>query len=400
MPTWTLSVNPAPETDLPAVDVTVEAQPQATVADLARALGGHLAPERTGLLVVPVDGGQPWPAAQRLGECAVRTGDLVDVVTVPPAWLDRAAPAREVRAVIRVLEGPDAGRTQGITTPSAVVGRGPDATVRLTDPLVSARHARLDLSGEVTVVDEGSANGTRVDGARITRATVLPPGTPVVVGGTTFVLEQDAAPAAGSVAVYRSPRFGEPLAEDELDVPRPPTKPHPSPIPWAMAALPVVMGIGLYLQSRSPFALTYVFAWPVVMFAGHWQQRRAAEKEHRRAMDSWRRRLDGIYDRLDTQAAEQHRRAVADHPDTPELLRRATNRDGTLWSRREEGPDFLALRVGRGPVPALLTARLGDGGDEEALEEAQARIEEKRVIADTPVLAPLAPGGLAAIVGD
>ncbi|QIM21645.1 FHA domain-containing protein [Phycicoccus sp. HDW14] len=399
MPSWTLSVSPAAETALPAVDVTVEAQPHATVADLARALGGHLAPDRRDLLVVPTSAGRPWPAATRLSECAMRTGDLVDVVTVPTGWLERPAPARDVRAVLRVVDGPDAGRTIGITTPSVVVGRAADATVRLTDPLVSARHARLDLTGEPTVVDEGSANGTLVDGVRVTRATPVPVGTPVVVGATTFVLDRDAAADPASVSVYRSPRFGAALEVDDLEVPSPPTKPRPTPLQWAMVALPVVMGVGLYLQTRSPFALTYVFAWPMVMAAGWWQQRRAARKEHEAALASWRRRVALLTDRLDAQAAEQHRRAVEDHPDTPVLLRRAGNRDGSLWVRREDGPDFLAVRVGRGPVPALLTASLREGGDEEVTEEVQAELERRRTIPDTPVLAPMALGGLVAVVG-
>ncbi|MGG5259439.1 FtsK/SpoIIIE domain-containing protein [Phycicoccus avicenniae] len=398
MPTWTLSVSPAAETDLPAVDVTVEAQPHATVADLARALGGHLAPDRRDLLVVPTSAGRPWPAAARLSECAMRTGDLVDVVTVPSGWLERPAPSREVRAVLRVVDGPDAGRTIGITTPSVVVGRATDATVRLTDPLVSARHARLDLTGEPTVVDEGSANGTLVDGVPVTRATPLPVGTPVVVGGTTFVLDRDATADPASVSVYRSPRFGAALEVDDVEVPSPPTKPRPTPLQWAMVALPVVMGVGLYLQTRSPFALTYVFAWPLVMFAGWWQQRRTARKEHEAALASWRRRVALVTDRVDAQAAEQHHRAVTDHPDPPVLLRRAGNRDGTLWARREDGPDYLAVRVGRGPVPALLTATLREGGDEEVTEEVQAELERRRTIPDTPVLAPLA-AGLVALVG-
>ena len=52
MPTWTLSVSPAAETALPAVDVTVEAQPHATVADLARALGGQAPQEHKAVTLV------------------------------------------------------------------------------------------------------------------------------------------------------------------------------------------------------------------------------------------------------------------------------------------------------------------------------------------------------------
>lgn len=399
MPTWTLSVSPAPESALPAVDVTVEAQPHATVGDLARALGEHLDPTRTDLLVAPVSAGRPWAAATRLSECALRTGDLVDVVTVPAGWLDRPAPTGEVRAVLRVVDGPDAGRTVPLTTPTAVIGRGPDATVRLADPLVSARHARLDLLGDPTVVDEGSANGTLVDGTRVTRATPLAPGATLVVGGSTLVLERGPVRAPDDVAVHRSPRFGAALVEDELEVPSPPTKQRPTPLQWAMVALPVVMGVGLFAQTRSAFALTYVFAWPLVMAGGWWQQRRSAAKEHAKELAAWRRRMAAVTDRVDAQALEQHRRAVEDHPDGAELLRRAGNRDGSLWARREDGPDFLAVRVGRGPVPALLTARLREGGDEEAAEAAETALAQRRTVADTPVLAPLAGGGLLAVVG-
>ena len=58
-----------------------------------------------------------------------------------------------------------------------LIGRAPDCQVRLQDPQVSRQHARLDiLDEEVTLVDLGSHNGTRVNGERIARPRRLLPG--------------------------------------------------------------------------------------------------------------------------------------------------------------------------------------------------------------------------------
>ena len=106
MQSWTLSLRTAAETGLPSVDVAVQARGEATVADLARAIGQHVAPDQPHLLLVPVDGGHPWPADRLVSECGLRTGDLLDVVTAPVSWLTRVVehrttprrPARHRRA--------------------------------------------------------------------------------------------------------------------------------------------------------------------------------------------------------------------------------------------------------------------------------------------------------------
>jgi pSer/pThr/pTyr-binding forkhead associated (FHA) protein len=50
------------------------------------------------------------------------------------------------------------------------VGRDADVAIRLDEPLVSRRHARIERRGEVwVVVDLGSTNFTRVNGERLRR---------------------------------------------------------------------------------------------------------------------------------------------------------------------------------------------------------------------------------------
>lgn len=63
-----------------------------------------------------------------------------------------------------------------------IVGRSRACDVRLADPAVSARHARVACrGGRWTVADLGSTNGTWVNGARIEHA-VLQPGDELVLG--------------------------------------------------------------------------------------------------------------------------------------------------------------------------------------------------------------------------
>ena len=50
------------------------------------------------------------------------------------------------------------------------VGRDEDVAIRVDEPLVSRRHARLEKRGEAwVVVDLGSTNFTRVNGERVLR---------------------------------------------------------------------------------------------------------------------------------------------------------------------------------------------------------------------------------------
>ncbi|HVY48277.1 MAG TPA: sigma 54-interacting transcriptional regulator [Minicystis sp.] len=99
-----------------------------------------------------------------------------------------------------VLEGPDRGGSFPLDARDpwpVLVGQSPACRVRLTDPLVSRRHASLDLGrgGNLRIADLGSTNGTFVDGVSVVDAH-LSPGQVVRIGGTTFTLERYGGEAA------------------------------------------------------------------------------------------------------------------------------------------------------------------------------------------------------------
>ncbi|MFW6067144.1 MAG: GGDEF domain-containing protein [Myxococcota bacterium] len=92
------------------------------------------------------------------------------------------------RPVLVVLKGSDLGRRERVEG-GAVLGRDPKAAFFLNDPGVSWHHARFDDRGDGwAIVDLGSTNGTKLNGARVTEA-VLQAGDKIAVGRTVLRFE-------------------------------------------------------------------------------------------------------------------------------------------------------------------------------------------------------------------
>jgi two-component system, NtrC family, response regulator HydG len=106
-----------------------------------------------------------------------------------------------------VLTGPDAGATFELDASAAfrtLVGTGPACAVRLTDRLVSRRHASLELvNGVLRLRDLESTNGTRLQGVAIVEA-MLGGGETIQIGEST--LRVDAL--AGTAQLLGAPGFG------------------------------------------------------------------------------------------------------------------------------------------------------------------------------------------------
>ena len=78
------------------------------------------------------------------------------------------------------------------------IGRGEDNAIVLAgDRLVSRLHARIRLAGEALELEDlGSANGTHLNGARVTGCNRLQAGDEVRIDGTRLRVEQVGAMAA------------------------------------------------------------------------------------------------------------------------------------------------------------------------------------------------------------
>jgi pSer/pThr/pTyr-binding forkhead associated (FHA) protein len=92
---------------------------------------------------------------------------------------------------VAVVEGANTGERADLDAAPILIGRGPDAAIRLDDDYVSTRHARIAASGDQWFVEDlGSTNGTYVGTARITQPTTLSLGTQVRIGKTVLELRK------------------------------------------------------------------------------------------------------------------------------------------------------------------------------------------------------------------
>lgn len=113
--------------------------------------------------------------------------------TVP----DLMGAAKPANPTLTIVKGPQIGQTFELDSPEITLGRDPKNSVFLNDMTVSRRHARMDLSnisaGLATIEDLKSLNGTWVDGAIVSRAS-LKDGSTVQIGTFRMVFHTNARP--------------------------------------------------------------------------------------------------------------------------------------------------------------------------------------------------------------
>lgn len=91
-------------------------------------------------------------------------------------------------ADLTIIRGPLAGEQFTLDQPEITIGRDPSCEVFLNDRTVSRHHAHLTLrDGKAVIEDLGSLNGTWVDGAIISTAT-LHSGSTIQVGTFKMII--------------------------------------------------------------------------------------------------------------------------------------------------------------------------------------------------------------------
>lgn len=138
----------------------------------------------------------PEPVAVAPGHCPF-CGQPKDPITgacaCSPPVQEAGFPGGTVPGQMRLVgvAGPALNRQFLLDRPEITIGRDPSNDIPLMDdPTVSRRHCKISIQGEaIYLQDEGSSNGTFVNGARIT-STLLKSGDEIVIGQSRFRLER------------------------------------------------------------------------------------------------------------------------------------------------------------------------------------------------------------------
>ena len=237
------------------VDLVVTADATATVADVTAAL---VAGDPTGVLgataaetlrVTDPYGSAAGPRTldpiAALGDTALLSGSSIEVVQGADAASVRDGAHGAPVARVRILSGPEVGSEFAIPAGSTTIGRDRDVDIRLTDPMVSKRHARLNVADAIEVIDLNSANGVIVDGDLVGRAS-LAPNAVVAIGDTTlcvFRVQQGSSDAVmPHIEHVRSPRVVPVFPGRAFPAPTPPQRADLQRLPLLALFAPLIMG--------------------------------------------------------------------------------------------------------------------------------------------------------------
>lgn len=110
---------------------------------------------------------------------------------------DLMGAARQSHPTLTIVKGPQIGETFELDDPMISLGRDPKNSIFLNDMTVSRHHAQMDLAnvaaGFATIEDLGSLNGTWVDGAIVSKAS-LKDGSTIQIGTFRMVFHTNARP--------------------------------------------------------------------------------------------------------------------------------------------------------------------------------------------------------------
>ena len=284
-----------------------------------------------------------------------------DTVTISRSGSTHADPSRPAAAVLKVLDGPDAGREFQLPTGSATLGRERGCEIRLADTLVSRRHARINVSDVVEVIDLGSANGVQIDELPVPRS-ILREDDVVQVGDTRFSVRLVAAPSGqrqvGATAHIRSPRLDPVYEGEKFEAPELPERPGRQRIPILALVAPVIMGGVLYLITKSATSIAFVALSPIMLLGNAVESRIAGRSGYKHAVQDFRSELDGLVADLEAAAQREVELRAQEAPSTADCLTAAADHSPLLWTRRPGERGFGELRLGLGAMPSRTEVEL------------------------------------------
>ncbi len=309
---------------------------------------------------------------------------------------DHASEREPTPLELRVVGGPDAGRSHPLGRGVHVVGRDGGCGVRIPDPDISRRHLEIRMGkGAVEVRDLGSTNGSLLGDARLDdRFRPWTPDTRLRLGATALAISDGSDPAAvvephpgGRVLIRPPHRLRAPRTEREVTLPRPPAEAARRPLAWVAVLLPAVGGILLAWLLRTPTFLFFALLSPLVALGTWVSDRWSGRRSTRRERAAYSEALAVSRGELEAAITADVLAAEHEHPDPATVTAAVRRRTGLVWSRAPVPGDPLVVRVGTGPGPVRVV-RLEDGGR-----------KEREVAEHVPVSVDLAAAGGLAVIG-
>lgn len=328
------------------------------------------------------------------------------------------------------------------------IGRNSNNSIIINNNYVSGNHAELSfLNGNWGVVDNGSSNGTFVNGKRVV-SSVLSYGDIVYIMGTVIIVGKNMIAINNpdnSVKIntnllldfvpqtvddsysdfdfdevqdeffFRSPRFKRDIETAVFKIDAPPQNQLGEEMPLMMAIGPsMTMGMaslatGIFgmMQGNVLSAVTSLFMllgtvmWPVI--SKKYEKKKRTQKELLR-QEKYKDYLDRIRKSFAEECLKQRQILLENSVSIEECANRIVNRNRTLWDHSFGQNDFLRLSLGKGSVSMDARIEYPERKFEierDALEEQLLDIcEAEHTIEDVPITVSLFENRVTGIIGD
>ncbi len=391
-------------------DVVVTADAGNTVGDVAAAIAladpKGARTSQVGSVSLRVEGAtqRVIPATVGLGSSGLQSGQRVSLVA-DGGQFSSAAAATGHAATLTVVEGPDAGTTFPLQFGSNQIGRGRGNDVRLTDPMVSKAHARINVGDQLDISDLGSSNGIQLRGITVTRA-VIGANDVAVIGDTAFRVVQHATQAANAapaptVEFNRSPRLDPMVQGEELMAPNPPQQPGHARFPVIPLVAPIFMASIMFAITRNVTSIVFVALSPIMMVGTFFENRFAGKKAFELGTRQFRAGLKDLEIQMHYALDQEGIGRRAEYPASVEVVEAIKTREPMLWTRRPDQRAFLDVRLGLGPRPSRHGIKMPSSNTTtpELWRELADIPKRYRMVENVPVVADLEECGSVGIAG-
>ncbi|MBT2533904.1 hypothetical protein J7E83_17590 [Arthrobacter sp. ISL-48] len=370
-----------------AVDMVVEAEPEANASRVLSAAAGDWAAFRTG------DGAVAW------AEAGVHDGAVISADAALPV---RAGTSSPDTGTVRILVvGGEAGAVHVAGTGRLSIGAGAECSVVLDGEGLPPLAAVLDIAADGVWVERAHGDVELALNSEPVRAKVRwADGELLRVGSVLLALALAPVEVAslkvsdepGKLDFNRPPRLFPPSRNTKFRLPAEPQEDGKRSLPILMAMAPLAVSAGLAIVMARPMYLLFGLLSPVLMFTSYFQSKKAGKESYRDRVHAYRtekRTIEGDA-RKALVAFEQEARLLSPDPATAGLI--AATPGTRLWERRRSNPDYLSVRLGVASMPS------------DVVLEDPKQVEHKRQVTweakDVPVTVALPRHGILGISAD
>jgi S-DNA-T family DNA segregation ATPase FtsK/SpoIIIE len=395
---------------LESMPLTVTIDDRLPVGELAGALheacghvnGSPARPDDLTLAVHGPDGLAPLPPSAAVADAGLHSGSTVSLLSsrAGTAGAQRSSPT----VVLRVVDGPSPAREFHLPAGPTVIGRDRGCTVRLEDPTVSKRHARLEAGETLEIVDLNSANGVLIDGVLAPRA-ILKVGTSFTLGDSVLQVTRFEATERGrtapTVQIIRSPRVEQVFPASEFPAPEPPQPIRPQRMPWIGLVTPLIFGAVLFFVTRNPASIVFVALSPVMMLGSFVESRWSAKRDFAQARAEFEASVAAFRSSMAERAEGERAARLREHPGALDAVAAIDARAPLIWSRRQDRPGFLEVRLACGQQlsRSKVTLPSANRTAPDLWQTTTALAEEFRVLDGVPVVGDFQASGAVGLAG-